>query len=321
MNKRLISLIAAAVLGVLTLSGCQSTTAGGATGQDRKQLLTKPEAEVNRESAIAYNDMLAQARAARVLNTNRSYNNRVNTISKRLINQVGVFRPDAKNWKWEVNVFTTNDVNAFCMAGGKIGVFTGIIDQLQLTDDELAAIIGHEIAHALREHTREKMSQAEATQTGLSLVSGLAGLSGNQSKLADQVVKAAMTMPFSRQMESEADIMGLELMARAGYNPNAAPEVWRKMKAIEDKMGGSSTSGSALVGGMLSAVAGSGSKEEIAAKMLNLGNIMSTHPSSDSRIQTLQADVPKVMPLYEEAKGKGKSTGKAINVKSRKKKS
>lgn len=316
MNKRLISLIAAAVLGALTLSGCQSTTAGGATGQDRKQLLTVSEAEVNRESAIAYNDMLAQAKAAKALNTNKSYYNRVNTISKRLINQVGVFRPDAKNWNWQVNVFTTNDVNAFCMAGGKIGVFTGIIDQLKLTDDELAAIIGHEIAHALREHTREKMSQAQATQGGLALAGQLAGLSSNQSKLADQAAKAALTMPFSRQMESEADVMGLELMARAGYNPSAAPEVWRKMKAMEDKMGGSSTSGSALVGGMLSAVAGSSSKEEMAANMLNLGNIMSTHPTSDSRIKTLQAEVPKVMPLYEAAKGKGGKSSKSSKKKS-----
>lgn len=318
MNKKLNCLIAAAVLGVITLSGCQSTTAGGATGQNRKQLLTVSEAEVNRDSAIAYNDMLAQAKAAKVLNTNKSYYNRVSAISKRLINQVGVFRPDAKNWKWEVNVFTSNDVNAFCMAGGKIGVFTGIIDQLKMTDDELAAVIGHEIAHALREHTREKISQSQVTQTGLSLVGEFAGLSSNQSKLADQAAKAALTMPFSRQMESEADVMGLELMARAGYNPNAAPEVWRKMKAMEDKLGGSSTSGSALVGGMLSAVAGSGSREEMAAKMLNLGNIMSTHPTSDSRIKTLQAEVPKVMPLYEEAKSKGKG---AKSGKSSKKKS
>lgn len=309
MNKRLTCLISAAALSVLALSGCQSTTSGGATGQDRKQMLTVSAEEVNRDSAIAYREMLAEAKAARALNTNRSYYNRVNTISKRLINQVGVFRPDAKSWKWEVNVFTTDQVNAFCMAGGKIGVFTGIIDQLKLTDNELAAIIGHEIAHALREHSREKISQAQATQGGLALVTQFAGLSGNQSKLADQVAKAALTMPFSRAMETEADVMGLELMARAGYNPNAAPEVWRKMKNLEGADTGS-TAGSAFAG-VVSAVAGSSSKEQMAANLLNLGNIMSTHPTSDSRIKSLEAEVPKVMPLYEAAaKGGSKRTNK-----------
>lgn len=301
LKKKILSVLLASALGMTVLTGCQSTTGSGATGQERKQLLVVSESEVNREAAAAYKDLMNQAKAARALNTNKNYVNRVNKISKNLINQVSVFRSDAKNWNWEVNVINSPTVNAFCMAGGKIAVFTGIIDQLKLTDDELAAIIGHEIGHALREHTREQMSQSQASGTLVNIIGKVAGASDKQMKLAETSRQALLMMPFSREMESEADIIGLELMARAGYNPNAAVEVWRKMNKLEAASGGSNSSGNAFAG-VLSAVATGGSTEDVVTNLLQTGNIMSTHPTNNARIKNLENNISKVMPLYEAAK-------------------
>ncbi|MDN0083727.1 M48 family metallopeptidase [Crenobacter sp. SG2305] len=269
-----VSLSLAALLGAGLISGCQSTTYGGATHSSRSQFLMVPSAEVNQSAALAYNKELTKARSAGTLNTNKAYVARVNAISRRLIAQVGVFRPDALSWPWQVNVFQSDEVNAFCMPGGKIGVYSGLIDKLKLTDDELAAVLGHEISHALREHSREQMSQEVAKQEGLSIVGALAGLSGGAIDLANVASKFVFTLPFSRTMESEADIMGLELMARAGYNPEAAVDVWRKMEQL-GKSG---------------------------------AELLSTHPSSATRIQDLQSHLPQVMPLYEAAKNKYRST-------------
>lgn len=246
------------------LTGCESTTSSGAIGANRKQLLLVSSDEVNAGSAKAYRQTLAKAQAAGKLNTNRVQTARVKTISERLIRHVGVYRPDARAWKWEVNVFSSPDVNAYCMPGGKIGVYTGIIDKLQLTDDELAAVIGHEISHALREHSREQISQEVAKQSGIALVGALAGLDRGTVDMVGRASQLVLTLPFSRRMETEADVMGLELMARAGYNPEAAVNVWRKMARLGD-----------------------GGPE-----------FLSTHPSSDSRIAELSAQVPRVMPLY-----------------------
>ncbi|MXR35915.1 M48 family metallopeptidase [Craterilacuibacter sinensis] len=256
-----------AVAASLLLGACQSTTMGGAVGAQRKQLLLVSSAEVNAGSAQAYQQNLLKARNSQTLNSNKAYTRRVKDISARLIRQVAVYRPDAASWNWEVNVFTSPEVNAYCMPGGKIGVYSGIIDQLQLNDDELAAIIGHEIAHALREHSREKISQDVAQRQGLALVGALAGLSQGQMDMANMAGQYALTLPFSRGMETEADVMGLELMARAGYRPDAAVSVWRKMARL-----------------------GGGGPE-----------FMSTHPSGSTRIAELSAHIPQVMPLYEAA--------------------
>ncbi|MCY1542360.1 Beta-barrel assembly-enhancing protease [compost metagenome] len=163
----------------------------------------------------------------------------------------------------------SDELNANCGPGGKIIVYSGLIDKLKLTDDELAAVMGHEIAHALREHSREAMSKAYgvqmANQIGSVLGVGQAGLG-----VANAGVEYLMTLPNSRSNENEADLIGLELSARAGYNPNAAITLWQKM-----------------------AQAGGGAPPEF----------MSTHPSSSTRMSALQAAIPKVMPLYEQAKG------------------
>ena len=187
-----------------------------------------------------------------------------------------MFRPDALKWNWEINVQDSKEVKAYCMAGGKIMVYTGLIDQIKPSDDELAAVIGHEISHALREHVREQMSRAKAQQFGLL---GLAAVIGVTTKNADNaastvalggtVAAVALTLPNSRTAEHEADEMGLELAARAGYNPDAAVTLWQKMGAL------------------------GGSKPP---------EFLSTHPSGESRIADLKALIPKVRPLYIAAK-------------------
>ena len=189
-------------------------------------------------------------------------------ISQRLIPQTGMFRPDAPQWKWEVNVQTSEDVNAYCMPGGKIMVYTGLIEKLKPTDAELAAVIGHEIAHALREHSRERFSRAYAEQMVLAGVAVATGASRRRCRLASQVSAVTFPLPHSREQEAEADRIGLELMARAGYDPNAAVTLWQKMSK-----------------------ASSGGPPEF----------LSTHPSGESRIRDLETNVPRVLPLYQAA--------------------
>ncbi|MCL1886470.1 MAG: M48 family metallopeptidase [Betaproteobacteria bacterium] len=270
--KRIMYLFAVIVSGALVLSGCQSTTASGITGSSRSQFLLISSEDVNTGAALAYKQEINKARSAKALDTNASYTKRVNAISKRLIEQVGVFRPDAKNWNWEMHVITSKSINAYCMPGGKIAVYTGIISTLNLTDDELAAVIGHEIAHALREHSREQISQQIAKDQVLLIGGSLLGMGSTTQNLANIASKYAFSLPFSRTMETESDIIGMELMARAGFNPEAAINVWRKMNAL-----------------------GNEAPPEF----------ISTHPSDKTRIANLEKELPKVMPLYEEAKAKG----------------
>ncbi len=269
--KRVASIITIIIFSVLTLSGCESTTAGGATNSSRSQFLLISSEDINAGSAKAYLQEMNKAKAANALNTNKNYTKRVNTISKRLISQVGIFRPDAKNWKWETNVISSDTVNAYCMPGGKIAVYTGIISKLNLSDDELAAVIGHEMAHALREHSREQISQQIATDQFISIGSSLLGLGSIGQSLAGVASEYVLTLPFSRTMETESDVIGMELMARAGYNPKAAVNVWKKMNALNQN---------------------------------SPPEFTSTHPSDKTRIANLEKELPKVLPLYEEAKRK-----------------
>lgn len=276
--KRIMYLFAVLVSGALLLSGCASTTQGGATGASRSQFLLVSSEDVNAGSAKAYKQQMDKARAANALNTNAGYTQRVDAISRRLIAQVGIFRPDATNWKWEVNVINSQTVNAYCMPGGKIAVYTGIISELKLTDDELAAVIGHEISHALREHSREQISQQLAKDQAISIGASLLGLGSISQSVASIISDYTLTLPFSRTMETEADVMGMELMARAGYNPQSAINVWRKMNTLN--------------GGQ------------------NPAEFTSTHPSDKTRIANLEKELPKVMPLYEQSQKSGSSTQK-----------
>lgn len=254
----------------LVLSACMSSTDSGAVGVKRKQFMLLPSAQVDQMALQSYRAELDKSQQAGKLNQDAQIVARVRKIAEKLIPQVAVFRPDALKWQWEVNVQTLNELNAYCAPGGKIMFYTGIIQQLNLTDDEIAAIMGHEMAHALREHGRERMSQAYAQQTGMSLLAALGGVPQNQLALAQQLVGVAITLPHSRGQESEADTIGLELMARAGYNPDAAIVLWQKMSKAA---GGNQPS-----------------------------PFLSTHPSNQSRIKDISNLLPTVMPLYQAGK-------------------
>ncbi len=168
--------ILAFCLSALALGGCQTTTSSGSVGADRKQLLLVSSQELDQAAAQSYAKLKAESSAQGTLNRDGAMLQRVRTIASRLEPQTRVFRPDAPGWNWEVNVISSNELNAFCMPGGKIMVYSGLITQLQLTDDEIAVVLGHEIAHALREHSREQMSQSIAAQTAISIGAALFGL-------------------------------------------------------------------------------------------------------------------------------------------------
>lgn len=263
---------AVAIAGTLAVTGCASvqTTQSGTVGVERTQYMSSmvPEKELEQEASQQYSELIQQAKAQGALDRNAEQVSRVRAISKRLIAQVGAFRPDAVNWAWEVHVLSSDEVNAWCMPGGKIAVYTGLLTQIKPTDAELAAVMGHEIAHALREHARERMSQQMVTNVGLSVLSIATGVS---TDLGSKLTDVMFTLPNSRTHESEADMMGVELAARAGYDPRAAVTLWQKMGA-----------------------ASSGAPPEF----------LSTHPSASTRISELQAASQRVMPLYDQAKGK-----------------
>ncbi|CZE45992.1 M48 family metallopeptidase [Campylobacter geochelonis] len=258
-------IIFALTFAAILFSGCASTTQGGVVGADRSQFFMVSEAQMDQGAALAYTQTIDKAKKSNTLNTNHAQTKRVRAISSRLIDQVGVFRQDAAKWNWQVNVINENTINAWCMPGGRIVVYSGIINQLKLNDAELAAIIGHEMAHALREHGREQASSEQLKSIGIMAV-GIATGSNDLANLANMAAHYTISLPFSRGHETEADLIGLELMARAGYNPNAAITLWEKMdKASESKP----------------------------------LEFLSTHPSNESRISELKAKIDKVMPLYE----------------------
>jgi predicted Zn-dependent protease len=256
----------------LLLSGCSAvnTTSGDSVGVERKQYMFSMLStdQVNQMYAQSYQQTVTEATTKGVLDKDSAEAKRVQTVARRLIAQAPKLRPDAAQWQWEVNLIKSDELNANCGPGGKIIVYTGLIDTLKLSDDELAAVMGHEIAHALREHGREAMSKAYGVQIAKQGAGAFLGLGQDSLALADTVVNYSLTLPNSRSNENEADLLGLELAARAGYNPNAAITLWQKMTA---QSGGAQP------------------------------EFMSTHPASANRIASLQAAIPKVMPLYEQA--------------------
>ncbi|HSH06823.1 MAG TPA: M48 family metallopeptidase [Burkholderiales bacterium] len=264
----------ALALSALALGGCQSarTTDTGAVGVERQQTMLLSSEEVNRSAAQAYRQEMAAAQRAGRLNRNPQQVARVRAIAARLITASGAFRADARGWAWETNVLSAKAVNAWCMPGGKMAVYTGLIERLKPTDAELAAIMGHEIAHALREHGRERASQAMAASIGLSILGAATGMSSGAMDLSAIVVDVTIMKPNSRAFETEADRVGVELAARAGYDPRAAITLWQKMGAL-----------------------GEGQPPQF----------LSTHPSYESRIADLRLYADRVMPLYERARRGG----------------
>ncbi len=253
----------------LALGGCGTTTKPGAVGVERQQMLIVSSADVDQAAALSYRKITTEASRKHLLNRNPQQVARVREIARRLIAQTGTFRPDALRWKWEVNVISSKELNAWCMPGGKIAVYTGLIEKLQLTDAELAAVMGHEIAHALREHGRERVSEQYATAAALGIAGALLGAPAGSMDLAAIVADITIAKPNSRTHETEADRIGVELAARAGYDPHAAVTVWEKMA----RQGGSEPP-----------------------------EILSTHPSSASRIADLKVYAARVEPLYEQAR-------------------
>jgi len=275
MSRRISAGIAMAALAVVWLAACSTTTEQGAVGVERKQLLLVSSAEMDQAAAAAYQNVLKEQTPKGNVNKDAQQTERVRGIAKRLIPQTAVFRKDAPDWKWEVNVLTSPEVNAWCMPGGKIAVYTGIIEKLSITDDELAAVMGHEISHALREHGRERASQQAATGVGASLAGVVADIflpgSGQLATAgAGAAGQLAYNLPYSRLQETEADRMGVELAARAGYDPRAAIALWQKMAKL--------SSGGAPP------------------------QLLSTHPSNDTRIKDLEVFSQRVLPLYEQAR-------------------
>jgi len=194
---------------------------------------------------------------------------RLRAIAAKLIPFTSQWNPDARKWKWEVNLIGSKQLNAWCMPGGKIAFYTGILDQLQLNDDEVAMIMGHEMAHALREHSRERLAKSKATSMGLSVASQLLGL-GQIGDVAANLGTQLLTLKYGRDDETEADLVGLEIAARAGFKPEASVQLWKKMLG-----------------------ASGGGKGQ--------PSFLSTHPSGNNRIQELEANLPKVAPLYAQA--------------------
>jgi predicted Zn-dependent protease len=270
--SRIHSIVAFVLLGLSLVmqGGCETTTAGGAVNADREQLLLVSSEQLDQMAAESYAKLQSDASAEGVLNENRDMLNRVRSVASRLEAQTKVFRADAPGWKWEVNVITSDELNAFCMPGGKIMVYSGLITQLDLTDAELANVLGHEIAHALREHVREQMSQAMVAQGAIDVGAAVFGLGDASTGAAGAGYQALLATRFSRTDESEADRIGLELAARAGYDPRAGITLWQKM-----------TSGS------------KGGKPP---------EFLSSHPADASRVKQIQELLPTVMPLYVAAR-------------------
>jgi predicted Zn-dependent protease len=255
---------------VVCLSACATveTTESGTVGVDRRQSMSPlvSEEEINRGATEAYAQVLADARAKNALNRDAAQVARVRTVAQRLIPPTATFRPDAPNWQWEVNVLSTSELNAWVMPGGKIAVYTGLIERLQLTDAELAAVMGHEIAHALREHGRERASRAIGQGVALGVLGAVAVIGDAGMNVAQLALEVTLNLPNSRTHEVEAVRIGVELAARAGYDPHAAVTLWQKM-------------GQVAQGGP--------------------PKWLSTHPPREERLRDLREYADKVMPLYQ----------------------
>lgn len=234
---------------------------------------TAPEKAINDQSAQQYTELVSQAREKGVLVPESDPRvQRLRAIARRIIPNTARWNDSAQGWKWEVNLLKSDQVNAFCMPGGRIAFYTGIIEKLKLTDDEIAAVMGHEIAHALREHGRDR--QSKSTTTGI--VTGIGGalasawLGYDVRGLANGAGQLYV-LKFSRDEEREADLVGLDIAARSGYDPRAGIALWNKMAALE----------------------GQGGRIEL----------LSTHPGGANRIEQMQSHMNVLLPLYARSKG------------------
>jgi len=255
--QRLIILAALSLL----VAGCATSPTG------RHQLMLVSEQSSIVSSKQAYLSTVKELDRAGKIEENRKTNARVKRITGRLITEAIKMRPDTANWEWSVVVIDDPKmVNAWCMAGGRMAIYTGLILKLRPTDDELAQVMGHEISHALAKHTAEKMSVQMATAVGVAVVGIASDNTGVALTGAALTAMLAVTLPNSRAAEKEADVIGIELAARAGYDPRAAVTLWQKMGKISK----------------------SGTPQ-----------FMSTHPSPGNRLERLAQLESKMLPLYQ----------------------
>ncbi len=261
---------AVALAVALLAAGCQTvqTTQPGAVGVNREQRMAISQQEFEQGAAKSYQDLIQQAQAKGLLNRDAAQVERVRRVAGRLIPATATFRQDAVKWKWETNLLSSDQVNAWCMPGGKIAVYTGLIQKLALNDDELAAVMGHEMAHALREHSREQASMQMGQNAVIGIAGALFGLSDTVQQVGQLAAEYTINRRHSRQDETEADRIGVELAARAGYDPRAAVSLWGKMAK--------------LAGG-------------------EPPQWLSTHPSNEARTRDLTDYAQRVMPLYQAA--------------------
>jgi len=260
----ILTLVFVALL-ALVAGGCATNPITG-----RSQAMLVSDAQAAQQSAQAYSQLLSEAKQQRALDDDPAQLARVRSIARPLIEQAVRMRPETRSWNWDVHVLQSQEINAWCMAGGKIAVYTGLLRKIQPTDDELAQVLGHEIAHALLSHQAEKMSRVQMQKLGLGMgvLAGAAagydvrGLTG----LADQLATIGLQLPNSREAESEADSVGIELAAKAGYQPMAAVSLWQKMIQV----------------------GGSGGPDWL-----------STHPNPQSRIEAMKMKAQQLMPVYE----------------------
>jgi predicted Zn-dependent protease len=259
-----------AALAVILSAGFAFAQDGEGVKVPRKSMFNKlvSAESVEKSAALQYSQMTRQAfQQRKLLDKDDPRKVRVRRIAKDLLPHTKKFNERSDTWDWEVNVFESPTINAFCMPGGKIAFYTGIIEKLQLTDDEIAVIMGHEMGHALWEHARERTAKVNITNIGSRVIGGL--LFGQAGELVGAAGSSLAALKFSRNDETEADLIGMELAARGGYDPRAGITLWQKMSK-----------------------AAAGAPPQW----------MSTHPSGKTRIKTFEDKLKDVMPLYERAK-------------------
>lgn len=270
MNPRTLA-IALPLLFACSIAIAQPAAKGDGVQVSNPSVLRKliPAERLEHTATEQYQQLTAGARRQGALApANHPQVMRLRAIAERIIKHAPRFNPDATSWKWEVNLIGSKQINAFCMPGGKIAFYTGILETLRLTDDEVAIVMGHEVAHALREHSRERLAKNSITRFGTAIVGAV--ISGG--RYADVINQAGSlaTLKFSRDNETDADVVGLDLAARAGFDPRAGVTLWRKMTTASKNAP---------------------------------PQFLSTHPTGPNRIKEIERHLAEVMPLYERSRG------------------
>lgn len=262
-----------AALTAATVGGCAGGNLPGKPGEGvnvgESSSLRKlvPAKQLEASADTQYRQLVSKGKTQGVLAPDSDPQlKRLRKIAARITPYASRFNGRALQWKWEVNLIRSKQINAFCMPGGKIAFYIGILDTLKLTDDEVGVVMGHEIAHALREHAREQIAKKGLTNAGASILSSVVG------GTAGSLIKSGaglLSLKYSRDDETDADLVGLELAARGGFDPRAGITLWQKMSA-----------------------AAKGAPMEW----------LSTHPAGGTRIATIEKNLPAVLPLYNAAK-------------------